>query len=96
MNQTVSIQCGERLSIERVEDLYNDMDAALRNGSDIELEADRVQFCDTAGLQLVLSLQQALSASGHQLLWKEPTDVIYETSQLIGLQDLIGLPIKAA
>ena len=96
MSQTVTIQCGERLSIERVESLYSEMEMAIREGHDIELAASHVQFCDTAGLQLILGLNRAMMTSGHLLSWNTPADVIYETSALLGLQDSLGLPQRAA
>lgn len=96
MSQTVTIQCGERLSIERVESLYSEMEAAIREASDIELAAGQVQFCDTAGLQLILGLYTSLERNGQHLRWTDPAEVIYETSALLGLQDRLGLPERAA
>jgi anti-anti-sigma regulatory factor len=92
MNQTLRIQCGERLSIERVESLYTEMELAVREARDVELLASQVQFCDTAGLQLVLGLQQSLQKQGLHIRWQAPSEVIYETSALLGLQSHIGLP----
>lgn len=95
MNQTAKIQCGERLSIERVESLYTEMELAVREARDVELLASQVQFCDTAGLQLVLGLQQALQKQGLHIRWQAASEVIYETSALLGLQSHIGLPEQA-
>jgi ABC-type transporter Mla MlaB component len=95
MNQTLRIQCGERLSIERVESLYSEMELAVREARDVELLASQVQFCDTAGLQLLLSLQQALQKQGLHIRWQAPSEVIYETSALLGLQNHLGLPEQA-
>ncbi|MCY0966043.1 STAS domain-containing protein [Parathalassolituus penaei] len=95
MSQTVTIQCGERLSIERVESLYSEMETAIRDAADIELAAGQVQFCDTAGLQLILGLFIRLQINSQQLRWAEPSEVIYETSALLGLQDRLGLPKRA-
>lgn len=85
------VSCGERLSIDRVEQLYGDFEAALSEGGDIELDAEQLVFCDSAGLQLAIALQQKLATTDHQLRWRSPPAVLVETAQILGLAQILNL-----
>lgn len=89
--ERISINCGERLSIEHVERLYSEMEQALASGADVELEASQVHYCDTAGLQLVVVLRRALQKTGHDILWQGSSDNLLETAGYLGLHTSLGL-----
>lgn len=91
MTDSITIDCGERLSIDRVEALFTEMEAAIRHGGQITLDATHVQFCDTAGLQLLLSLQTTLEQTGHEIAWLGFTDVVSETAGYLGLNNVLHL-----
>lgn len=92
MTETVSIQCGERLSIERVEALHEEMEEAIRAGKDIHLQAEKVEFCDTAGMQLLVSLKQQMDSSGHRMIWDQVSPCLFQISGLLGLDEHLALP----
>ncbi|MBT10901.1 MAG: hypothetical protein CMI02_02560 [Oceanospirillaceae bacterium] len=60
MTDTITIDCGQRLSIDQAEALFSEAEKSVHHGGEITLDASAVQFCDTAGLQLLLSLQITL------------------------------------
>ena len=85
------VSCGERLSIDQVEHLYGEFETALSQGGDIELDAESLVFCDSAGLQLVVALQQALAKTDHQIRWLSPPEVLIETSKRLGLNKILNI-----
>ena len=91
MPEKISIHCGERLSIENVEQLYSAMEGALSSDVDIELDAADVGFCDTAGLQLLISLKREAEKTGHGVQWSAVSDNLRETSAYLGLCQSLGL-----
>lgn len=91
MSDRISISCGERLSIEHVERLYSEMEQALTSEADVELDASQVHYCDTAGLQLVVSLRQTLQKTGHDIHWQGSSENLLETAGYLGLHASLGL-----
>jgi len=91
MSDSITIDCGERLSIDQVESLYVEMEKSIQQGAEILLDAGRVQFCDTAGLQLLLSLQATLEKTGHRIHWDKVADNISETAGYLGLKQALHL-----
>lgn len=85
------IPCGDRLSIDRVEALHEQILAALDSVDSIEIDASQVQYADTAGLQLLLTLQNSLQASGKGLHWQGASDAVIECAELLGLHTLLQL-----
>nr|WP_281423948.1 STAS domain-containing protein [Oceanobacter mangrovi] len=79
------------MSIECVEALHQEMEQAVRDAQDIFLKADDVQYCDTAGLQLLLALVQTVQAAGLQISWQGVSDVVRDTSKLLGLTSALLL-----
>lgn len=92
MTDNAMIECGERLSIEHVEMLYANAEQALATAGNITLIADRVQYCDTAGLQLLLTLQKTLEKTGHKIHWQSVSETVREVSAYLGLTDALNLP----
>lgn len=91
MTDNVMIDCGERLSIEQVETLYANAEQALATAGDISLVAGQVQYCDTAGLQLLLALQKMLEKTGHNLHWQSVSESVREISAYLGLTNELNL-----
>ncbi|GGY39614.1 hypothetical protein GCM10011297_11020 [Bacterioplanes sanyensis] len=85
------IACGERLSIDRVEALHEQILAALSSVESIEIDASKVQYADTAGLQLLLALQHSLQSSGKGLYWQGASDAVTDCAALLGLNTLLQL-----
>ncbi|MAK90685.1 MAG: hypothetical protein CMI08_08290 [Oceanospirillaceae bacterium] len=91
MTDTITINCGERLSIDQVEALFAETEKSVIQGGEIQIDASKVQFCDTAGLQLLLSLQTTLDKTGHRIHWQGYSDVLVETAGYLGLTQALHL-----
>lgn len=92
MSEAITIHCGERLSIEQVEALLPQLEESLHASGGVILDGADVQYCDTAGLQLLLSLQKTLSQTGHAVQWSNTSDVLLETAGYLGLRAALHLP----
>jgi anti-anti-sigma factor len=91
MSQSVTIECGARLSIERVEALHQEMEIAVRDACDIQLHAADVQYCDSAGLQLLVALLDVVSGSGHYVCWASVSPAVIDTCAILGLSQALQL-----
>lgn len=85
------IECGERMTIEQVESLYSQLESALLEHDNIDLIADRVQFCDTASLQLIVNLLKTSKEQGHTVRWVKPSAAIINVAELLGLTKSLEL-----
>lgn len=94
MADKTTIDCGTRLSIDQVEGLYQSFEAALLTGAVLSLEASNVQFCDTAGLQMIISLKKSLAQTGHDITWGGVSDNLKETAGYLGLSEPLNLPAQ--
>lgn len=94
MTEKNTIDCGARLSIDQAESLYQKFEAALLTGADLSLNAGQVQFCDTAGLQMIISLKKTLAQTGNDIAWEETSDNLKETASYLGLSESLNLAIQ--
>lgn len=92
MAEVTTIECGNRLSIDQAESLYQKFEAALLAGGDVTLDAESVQYSDTSGLQLLLSLQKTLATTGNSISWQGVSPNVLETAGYLGLTKPLNLP----
>ena len=64
MTDTSPVNCGNRLSIDQAEALLEKLEAAVQAGGDVVLDGSEVQYSDTAGYQLLISLRKTLETTG--------------------------------
>ncbi|WP_430459795.1 STAS domain-containing protein [Thalassolituus sp. LLYu03] len=91
MTEGITIDCGERLSIEHAEELLHQLEKSLQESADIVLDGSRIQYCDTAGLQLICALQKSLSKTDHTIQWQGTSSVLLETAGYLGLTSALNL-----
>lgn len=84
------ISIGSSLTIKTIAELKQQLDESLAENVDITLDSAELQKIDTAGLQLLFSLQNSLQHTGQQLLWANKNPMIESAAKLIGLSELIG------
>ena len=84
-SKKVTVKCGEALTIANVADLHSRLTKALDKSSTIELDTHEVEKVDTAGLQLLVALNQELEKSSGHLTWKNPSDALSEAIQTTGM-----------
>jgi anti-anti-sigma factor len=62
---------------------------------DLALDLSGVEGCDSAGVQLLLSLRRSLAARGDALHITRPADSVRNALLTLGLQDLLAAPAGA-
>ena len=91
MATKTSFSCGEALDIVNANSLFTRLTKALEKSSTVEIKADKVSKCDTAGLQLFVALKREVSKTGGRLIWKKPSDVLLNSAKNLGLDQTLGL-----
>ena len=91
MATKTSFSCGDALDIANAASLQARFEKSLQKSSTIELKADAVEKVDTAGLQLIVAVQNEARASGGQILWKKPSDKLIASAKSLGLATHLGL-----
>ena len=66
----------------------NLIDEQIAIGADITLSASTLQKIDTAGVQLIYSLQKSLQKTGQIILWQSESKLINDAANLLGLESL--------
>jgi len=86
-----TVKCGDALTISNVADLHGKLTLALEKSSTIELDMHKVEKVDTAGLQLLISLQNELEKSNGNLLCKSPSEAFVEAVTVTGMTSHLTL-----
>ncbi len=73
------------LQIANVADYRDKAIAAAQTGKDVTLKAADTVRVDTAGLQLLLALQTAVTANGKSLKWEKVSDELHKCFALLGV-----------
>lgn len=81
---------GSALTIKTVEEFKQSIDQRLADDCEIIIDTTDLQKIDTAGLQLLLSLQASLNAQGRGLTWADKNPLIESAAQLLGLPDFFN------
>lgn len=91
MSEGQPFDCGEQMTIERIESIYSQLESTLVEHTHSVLVADRVQQCDTASLQLIASFFKAAKIQGHCVQWLNPSSVVINVAELLGLVESLEL-----
>ena len=83
--------CGGALDIQQASALHKRLQKSMQKALCIELKADTVSKADTAGLQMLVSLQRELKTLGGELIWKKPSAELLQAAKLLGLCEPLGL-----
>lgn len=88
---TAVIDCGDSLTIRHVMALHKKIMSALDDSVIIELLAGSITSVDSAGLQLISALQNELNRIDGRLIWSEPSKILIDSSDTLGMHSSIGL-----
>ncbi|MBT4075479.1 MAG: STAS domain-containing protein [Gammaproteobacteria bacterium] len=91
-NSTNVIHLGADLTIRSVTACKALIDENLTNGFDVKLAAGDLQKIDTAGLQLIYSLNNTLDKTSQSITWVSSNSIINDAAKLIGLPQLMESP----
>lgn len=90
------INLGVDLTIRSVAACKSMIDETISNGFDIKLTAAELQKIDTAGLQLIYSLNKTLEKTAQVIQWESSNAIINEAAQMIGMNNLIETTAEEA
>ncbi|MCK5880996.1 MAG: STAS domain-containing protein [Sinobacterium sp.] len=84
---TLRISLSKDISIRCIDNLYSAIDDMLKpkNFTAIDINANQVSSIDTAGMQLVLALQQQADICEWQFSVSEMSDTFVDLSHLLGI-----------
>ena len=80
-----------RFTINAITEIKNSALELLEGQNDVVFDVDRVKTVDTAGLQVLLSLRQALLANDRNVIWNTPSEEFMKAVELSGLAEDLGL-----
>ena len=86
-----SVSLGTALDIVHVAALKKRLATALDKALPVVLVAEKVEKADTAGLQLIYAFIQKVNQKGFQVSWQKPTDSLLQTSEILGLSEVLKL-----
>jgi len=90
-----AINLGSELTIKTVAEVKNQISSLLTNDVDVVINAEEMIKIDTAGLQLLYSLKEALGETGHHIKWIGTSTVINDSAAIIGMP-ILAPKTKAA
>lgn len=90
-SSTVSIDCGETLTIAESGQLYATLLAELAEGHAVAPDVSRIQRIDAAGAQVLLAFCREVALQGQSVDWGTPSDAFCKSVALLGLETELGL-----
>ncbi|MDH5433574.1 MAG: STAS domain-containing protein [Gammaproteobacteria bacterium] len=91
MSKKTTVSLGNALDIASVSELKKRFENALTKDLPVTLSANKVEKADTAGLQLAYAFVKKVEANGHDINWQSPSDVLVQTSEILGMQEHLNL-----
>lgn len=85
------LDLGSKCTIIKAEELHAQMENLIQGGSDVEVDASKVEKIDTSALQLLLSFHNILRQDGRNLSWLNPSEQTLESAKLLGLDTQLGI-----
>ncbi|NOX90882.1 MAG: STAS domain-containing protein [Gammaproteobacteria bacterium] len=100
-NETVTntdvfrIECAEVLDISGVAEFHAHCLEALGTQQNLVLNASQVDRVDTAALQVLGALIQSANDRKQTVEWEDPSESLCQSAALLGLSEILCLPIAA-
>lgn len=79
------------MDITHAESFKEKLSKAVERSNVVELKADKVERADTAGLQILVSLNRELRRRGGKIVWKNPSDDLLAVIKILGLAPYLEL-----
>ena len=91
MADKTTFSCGDSIDIHLAAAMHKRLQKSMQKALTIELKADTVNKADTSGLQVFVCLRKELKALGGDVIWKNPSEKLCQSAQLLGLTEALGL-----
>jgi len=85
------VTCAERLSIEDVSTLRDQLQEALNAGRPVSIDASRVERADTASLQLLCAFFRTAHERQVHARWQSPASALRDAAARLGLTESLAL-----
>ncbi|MDX1694635.1 MAG: STAS domain-containing protein [Ketobacteraceae bacterium] len=84
------VKLPEKLDISGVEALFREFRDLVEKGGSVRLDASRVKRADTAGMQLLYSLQKTLAEQGAKAAVADPSEDFMTCVRLTGFDKVLA------
>lgn len=85
-----------QLSIREAVDLKTQLGTLLESGRGVVLDASKVEKVDTSIMQLLTAFYRSADIQGIEVKWKNPSDYMLRSAELLGLSTPLGLENPAS
>lgn len=92
---TQIIECADVMDITTAAELRTQLIATLESKQPMVLDASRVERIDTAALQALSAFVQDANSQQQTVQWKDPSEVLSRSAELLGLAGLLNLSVKS-
>jgi len=89
------IECAEVLDIASVAEFHARCLEALGTQQNIILSASQVDRVDTSALQVLGAFIQDANTRQQIVQWESPSESLYQSAALLGLSEILCLPVAA-
>ncbi|HHI94778.1 MAG TPA: STAS domain-containing protein [Gammaproteobacteria bacterium] len=89
------IECADVLDISGVAEFHAHCLEALGTQKTLILNASQVDRADTAALQVLSAFIQNANAQQQTVQWESPSEALCQSAALLGLSEILCLPITA-
>lgn len=86
-----TVDCGSSLDISMVKEFSETLKNAIEQGKPVVLNAEDIENADGAAMQLLYAFFQDARANGVAVSWKEPSDAVKRSADLLGMKDHLAL-----
>jgi anti-anti-sigma regulatory factor len=81
----------ESMDISKVSDIRSQLVEASDSGLSVILDGRQVERADTAALQVLGAFFQDSGTQGQSIEWRDPSDNLRRSAELLGLSKLLNL-----
>jgi len=93
-SETVLINCDGVMGMREVSSMQQQLQDALKQAKNIEIDVSEVERVDTAVLQLIYVFKQSAQAKGLTVTWKAVSETFKLAAQTLGLGTYLELPTQ--
>jgi anti-anti-sigma regulatory factor len=85
------VRCEESMDISIAETFYSTLQSAVASDQPIVIDGSQVERIDAAMLQMFCALFTDPVANKHGIVWRNPSDNLIESAELMGLDAYLDL-----
>jgi len=85
------VHCEETMDITIAETFYSTLQSAVASEQPIIIDASQIERIDAAMLQMFCALFTDPVANKHGIVWRNPSDNLIESAELMGLDNYLDL-----